>query len=127
MHTPRKLTDHIVPGAAGEVIEIFVIDPPGAGGASHLYNIAFNLSVPTPPPTLSIKFQQGAITESGINGITNEALIAILIDRMRGFQSGPFTCRENALALTKLEEALFWLQARTRARLARQVEGTHAI
>lgn len=59
---------------------------------------------------------------------------------MRGFQygrkpdgsfdesmRGKYACRENALALTALEEALMWLQKRTRDRLARGVEGTHAV
>ena len=49
----------------------------------------------------------------------------MLIDRLRGFQAGPFGCRENALALTKLEEAMHWLHHRTRGRMARGVEGTH--
>ncbi|ODT86711.1 MAG: hypothetical protein ABS78_15575 [Phenylobacterium sp. SCN 70-31] len=71
-------------------------------------------------------FQNGPIGEVGVNGLTHEALLAILVDRLRAFQAGPFSCRENALALTKLEEAQQWLGARTRARMVRGVEGTHA-
>lgn len=41
---------------------------------------------------------------------SQEILLAIVIDRLRSFQSGPFSSRENALALTKCEEALHWLQ-----------------
>jgi len=52
-------------------------------------------------------------------------LIAVVIDRLQGFQGGKFACRENALALTKLEEAVHWLHHRTAQRLARGVEGTH--
>lgn len=59
--------------------------------------------------------------------MTHEALLAILIDRMRSFQAGPYSCRENALALTKLEEAQMWLLQRTRARMSRGVEGTHKL
>lgn len=33
-------------------------------------------------------------------------------------------CRENSLAITKLEEALHWLEARTKNRKAAGVEGT---
>ena len=82
-------------------------------------------------------FQNGPIAcAEDFNGITNEALLAVVIDRMRGFQyatneagerttaPGHYACRENALALTHLEEALFWLQKRTRDRMARGVEGT---
>ena len=35
----------------------------------------------------------------GINGITNEVLLAILADRLRGFQIGPYACLENQTAL----------------------------
>lgn len=56
-----------------------------------------------------------------------EALLAVVIDRLRGFQSGPYGCRENAVALTKIEEATMWLQKRTRDRMARGVEGTNKL
>jgi len=51
----------------------------------------------------------------------------MVLDRLQSFQSSEYHCRENALAITKLEEALFWLRARTDGREARGVEGTHAI
>lgn len=122
----RTITDHKVNGL-NEALEIYVIDEPGSGGANHLYNISFSTSQPVPPPTQSLAFQNGPIQEVGFNGISNEALIAIVIDRMRGFQSGKFASRENAVALTNLEQALMWLQKRTRDRMARGVEGTHAV
>lgn len=58
------------------------------------------------------------------DGVTNEDLITVLIDRMNYLQ-GKFPCRENALAITKLDEALLWLEKRTRDREARGVEGQH--
>lgn len=61
---------------------------------------------------------------TAIQGLTDAALIAVLLDRFRGFQSGPFSCRENAIVITKLEEALMWAQKRTRDRAARGVLGT---
>jgi hypothetical protein len=39
--------------------------------------------------------------------------------------AGPYACRENAIALTHIEEALMWLQRRTVARIKRGVEGTN--
>jgi hypothetical protein len=45
--------------------------------------------------------------------------------RLNYYQNTRFKCRENALAITKLEEALHWLQARTNRREAENVEGTH--
>jgi len=95
------------------------------------------LRVSTTPPILRtpddqdanttlVLFQNGPINEVGVNGITQEVLLAIVADRLRSFQAGPFSCRENALALTKIEEAMHWLQQRTIRRMRAGVEGTHA-
>lgn len=119
----RELTDHIVSGDQAVQLKIEVVDEPGAGGANHEYLIVY-----PPPKSMNghlITFQNGPIKETGINGITQEALLAIVIDRLRSFQAGPYSCRENALALTKCEEALMWLQRRTVARIKRGVEGTY--
>ena len=75
----------------------------------------------------SVQFQKGPIKENGVNGCCNEDLIAMVIDRLNSFQESPYKCRENALAITKLEEALQWLNWRTRGREKRNVEGTHAV
>ena len=128
----RVLTDHIVNPANDQLI-IRVMDEPGAGGAHHRYHITgfdpfANPSCPSHASTVPsevILFQNGPINEVGINGVTHEALLAIVADRLRSFQSGPYVCRENALALTKIEEAQMWLQRRTLERMRRGVEGTH--
>lgn len=117
----RELHGHKV-NPANDVIAITVLDEPGPGGANHKYEC----SLPDGSTTL-IAFQNGPILEAGVNGLTHEALIAIVVDRMQAFQSGPFACRENALALTKLEEAQMWLLQRTRNRMVRGVEGTHTV
>lgn len=117
----RTLTDHKV-NPANDLIEIEVADEPGAGGANHEYRMALPSGVIFP-----LYFQNGPINEAGVNGITHEALLAILADRMRSFQAGPYSCRENAIALTKIEEAQHWLHARTKGRMSRGVEGTHSI
>jgi hypothetical protein len=128
----RTLTDHKLNGL-NDALNILVLDEPGQGGACHHY--AVSLSVPPDDPigisptvartAWTIDFQEGPIKEALYNGLSGEALLAILIDRLRGFQAGPYACRDNAVALTHLEEALMWLQKRTRERLARGVEGTN--
>lgn len=107
--------------------EVVVFDEKGQGNANHSYAIRPSAKLPAGSPRWEqrIAFQNGPIKEKGVNGVTNEDLIAIVIDRMRGFQSGNYACRDNALALTKLEEALMWLRNRTNEREARGVEGTH--
>lgn len=72
----------------------------------------------------TLMFQLGPVGTAGVNGLTNEALIAVLVHRLHVLNAR-FPCRENALAITKLQEAHHWLEARTRDRLARQVEGTN--
>ena len=70
-----------------------------------------------------IRFQNGAVKEvGGRNGWQNEELLSVLINRMK-FLNGKFACRENSIVITKLEEALMWLEKRTADRKARNVEG----
>jgi len=136
----RELNDHSVAGVT-DGLKIEVLDDPGAGGACHRYYVT---TEETPPPVGSgmspedlekaqlmmravtnVYFQNGPIKESGVNGITHEVLLAIVIDRLRSFQAGDYACRENAIALTNCEQALMWLKKRTSDRLARGVEGTN--
>lgn len=60
------------------------------------------------------------------NGAFVEGIIQAAIDRLTFFQDSKFACRENALAITKLDEAMHWLAHRTANRTLRQVEGTHS-
>lgn len=97
---------------------------PENGNASHHYTMKIATADGAPEREQSISFQDGPIKEVGVNGVTNEALLAIVEDRLLGFQSGEYACRENAVALTKIQEAMMWLQKRTRDREMRGVEGT---
>lgn len=112
-------------------IEVSALDGPGPGGASHHYRVdAYEWTTPNSSEgksVVEIHFQNGPIKEAGINGITDESLFAILIDRLQGFQKGQSSCRENACALTKLEESLMWLHKRTLNREQRGVEGTSTV
>jgi hypothetical protein len=114
----RILHGHKV-NPANDVLEVKALDGPGPGGASHDYQIKL-------PDGSGVRlgFQNGPINEVGVNGITHEALLAILIDRMEGFQSGPFANDYNAAALCDLQSAQKHLLDRTRDRMARNVEGT---
>jgi hypothetical protein len=132
----RKLTDHIVEGdSVNHQLEIEVRDDPGQGGANHRYSIIgfHTASNPATKPDLLgepqnqllILFQNGPIREAGVNGITHEALLAILIDRLKAFQKGPFPSSNTDTALLHCSAALSALKNRTVERMARGVEGTH--
>jgi len=106
--------------------QVLCLGLPGIGGACHEYRVyPTEDRVPCEghKPFASISFQNGAIQEAGVNGCTNENLIAIVIDRLNGFQSGQFKCPENGYANYHLEKALEWLNKRTKARIERGVEG----
>ena len=111
--------------------KILVLDEPGQGNACHEYEVR---RVASPDATLEqgdyfakVSFQNGPVKEFGVNGCHQEDLLEIIVDRLGSFQSGNFACRENALALTKCEEALMWLKHRTIGRVKRGVEGKNVI
>jgi hypothetical protein len=135
----RELTGHKV-NPANDTLKIEVLDAVGSGGAHHYYSItgfdyARNQSVPDKrqygdfkdEDTAVILFQNGPIAEAGVNGLTHEALLAILIDRLECFQNGPYSSDDNREALEGLHTAQAALQRRTKARMARGVEGTHTV
>jgi hypothetical protein len=125
----RELTGHKV-NPANDKLLVQVIDEPGAGGACHRYVITLPADAKhlRPYPTMyGIDFQNGPIAESGVNGLTHEALLAVLIDRLEGFQAGKFANDYNGAALDHLRSAQGVLLDRTRERMARNVEGTHAV
>lgn len=117
----HEITEH-EQNLANRLLKVRANDEPSHGGANHVYVLD-----PPEGKTVVIRFQDGPIKEVGVNGVTHEALIAIILDRMRAFQESGYKCRENAIAITKLEEALMWLHKRTENREQRGVEGTHQV
>lgn len=76
----------------------------------------------------TIQFHEGEISSlEDVNGIMNENLLAIVKDRLECFQNSKFKCRENELALMKIEEALMYLHKRTDDRDLLNIEGTHKV
>jgi hypothetical protein len=137
---PRELTRHVV-NPANDKLKIAVLDEPGAGGANHRYDITGFDAATNPSAEVGevplvgfraddrciILFQNGPIPEAGVNGVTHEALLAIIEDRLLSFQRGPFACKENAEAAYHVGEALRALHQRTLKRMVRGVEGTHTV
>lgn len=117
----RELTSHKVNGL-NDKLKVTAVDEPGPGNASHVYDVEPTVGN---AKGLRIEFQNGPMgADTPPNGLSNEALLAVVEDRLKGFQSGPYACRENALALTHIQDAMHWLHHRTRERMARGVEGT---
>jgi hypothetical protein len=143
----REITSHIVEGGP-PMVQVFAEDELGPGGAPHHYEIAWRIASPgklradggrdnvpcgckicegIATAVVRIDFQKGGVTEAGsVNGVTHEALLAIIVDRLEHFQKGPFPSGANDMALDHCREALRQLQKRTRDRIQRGVEGASA-
>lgn len=124
----RPLYDHKNNKFNRECVEVFTTDHASADAAHHAYRIevydryngrADNGMV----ACCDIQFQNGGLKEVGPNGITDQALLAVVLDRLRSFNDGPYRCRENSVMITKIEEALMWGEKRGNDRARRNVEG----
>lgn len=122
---PRRIDLHHDSHGLNESIQIEANEL-GPGNASHRYMLYISEPDRDNQIVGSIQFQEGPRNVVGSKaGVTEAALLAVLIDRLQGFQSGPYACRENAIQLTKLEEVLHWTKARADARAKRGVLGTY--
>jgi len=93
--------------SADGTVEVDVLDEHGPGGAHHVYRITLrDLDSALPILTQSIIFQRGGILEAGVNGVSCEALLAIVSHRLQHFQAGVFPCPENQVAFDAVNEAL---------------------
>ena len=73
---------------------------------------------------LRVKIHDGVIPVNGVNGIQVTDLLRYTNEVFKSLNNA-FPCRENALTITKIEEAIHWQDARTKDRLKRQVEGAN--
>ena len=117
--------------------DVFALDEPGPGGAHHLYEVVkLNTgriceedgTFRTRPENilLTVQMQEGPRKDpNAIHGVLDTDLLEIVRDRLTAFQSGPYACRENACALTHIEEALLWMNKRVENRITRGVLGTY--
>ena len=115
--------------------EVFAVDEKGPGGANHLYVVYKagsaalednNSSLRGNPEDLllTLQMQCGPRKEKdSLHGVIDTDLLEIVRDRLKAFQDGPFASRENACALTHIEEALMWMNRRVEDRIERNVLG----
>lgn len=88
----------------------------------HLYSIS------TGAVGITIEFQNGPRNEPGSKaGVLDGDLLEIVRDRLKSFQGGKYASRENAIALTHIEEALMWMAKRANDRAEAGKLGTNKI
>lgn len=76
---------------------------------------------------LHVVWQNGMVGPKGQNGAFVEDVLEAARQRLLFFNSTKFRCRENSVAITKIEEALQWLDWRTRQRLLQDMENTYEV
>lgn len=105
--------------------EVYRADEIGAGGACHKYVVRQDKYCPHEEVVVAvIQFQHGPRNEEkSIQGVLDTDLLEIVRDRLKAFQKGEFATRENACALTHIEEALMWMNKRVEDRAERGVLG----
>ena len=73
-------------------------------------------------PVVKFTIQSDPISEVGINGCQAVDMLEYVKCLFESLNEA-FPCRENALTITKIEEAIHWQEARTKNRIIRGVEG----
>ena len=97
---------------------------PKCGNASHTYGIQWG----GPKEVLTVQFQHGARGIAGSTpGVFDDDLLAIVQDRLEGFQDGPFACQENEDALSAVKAARAHLGVRVARRISQGVLGANAV
>lgn len=116
----RLIDEHHDGHGLNESILLAAADEP-ENGASHRYLATLCDSL-----VLDLRFQQGPRNVEGSSpGITEAVLYAVLLDRLRGFQAGPYPSEENAKQVEWLEACLASTKKRADERAARGVLGTY--
>ncbi len=108
--------------------DVYAVDEKGPGGAHHKYHISSKGtdSIGTVLFQTEIQLQCGPRKEEdSMHGVLDTDLLEIVRHRLQCFQKGPYSSRENACALTYIEEALMWLNRRVEDRIERNVLGTN--
>ena len=77
-------------------------------------------------PVVKFILQSDPVSEVGVNGCQVVDMLEYVKCLFESLNEA-FPCRENALTITKIEEALHWQEARTKNRIKRRVEGTNQL
>lgn len=88
-------------------------------------NVVYDADKENDPASFNLFFQKGSTTKHGINGLTFEVLCAIMLDRMRYFQSTELKNDCNEECIKHLEKVIELQKKRADDRVARGVYDTY--
>jgi hypothetical protein len=120
-----KVTTHLT--GVDELTDALVIEcdepDPHAGNGTHLYRV-YGADGEL---LAQVQYQHGPRGEAfSTPGVSTLAMLSLELHHLQSFQNGPFACRENALAITALEEARNRVLQRIIDRKLRGVLGKNA-
>lgn len=95
-------------------VEVFADGPTSPGGVRNKFVYGHHLNDFTFALCGELNFQQGHPEKVGVNGLTLEAVLAICLQRLNGFQKGPYPSKYNENAIMHLERAMESLKDRQR-------------
>jgi hypothetical protein len=131
----KRITSHHDGHGRMERLIVLATDEPATeppGNSSHhryefFYRPPANTDGTQPPdmPVGVLQFQRGPFDSPlSTPGTLGNAVLAALIDHLKGFLGGPLADRYTAMAVTDLEKASWALRARADERAARGVLGS---
>lgn len=95
-------------------------------GNSEFIKIENDFDIEGIAPIVSFTIQSDPISMVGVNGIQATDMLEYVKCLFESLNEA-FPCRENALTITKIEEAIHWQEARTKNRQKRGVEGQNKL
>ena len=95
-------------------VEIFADGPTSPGGVRNKFVYGHHLNDYTFALLGELDFQHGHPAKVGVNGLTLESILAICLQRLNGFQKGPYPSDYNAAAIMHIERAMESLKDRQR-------------
>lgn len=119
----RELVGVFRTGPGGEPITVDGFGPRSAAGAYNRFLATWE-GRGGGVTAAEVRFQDGSPQAVGTNGVTMEALLAIVAFRLKQMQAGPFACHENGNALSSVQNAIGFLALRTARRSVAGVLGT---
>jgi putative transcriptional regulator len=86
-------------------LEVMSMDRPGPGGLCHKYEFFASQEDGMGMPVGAIHFQEGRVSEVGVNGVQHEAILSVMIDRLRTLYSSRKATEKEKCALMYLLKA----------------------
>ncbi len=121
----RELTSHVVNGTNNPLKIEVVDDADFLGNECIDYRFCLRNQQGEGYDLGQLKLHFGQSGGAGINGVTNEGLLAVVEDRLLCLQAGTFATHERGIALMKVQEALMWLHKWTRDQMERDAKGAN--